>query len=58
MTDEMLDLARQNQAEAGVSNVQWLRGHIENIPLPREHRRRDHLQLRHQPFRRQAPGPS
>ena len=36
MTDEMLDLARQNQAEAGVSNVQWLRGHIEEIPLPRE----------------------
>jgi len=36
MTDEMLDLARQNQAEAGVTNVQWLRGHIENIPLPAE----------------------
>ncbi len=34
MTDEMLDLARRNQAEAGVTNVQWLRGHIENIPLP------------------------
>jgi ubiquinone/menaquinone biosynthesis C-methylase UbiE len=33
MTDEMLDLARRNQAQAGVSNVQWLRGHIENIPL-------------------------
>ena len=36
MTDEMLDLARRNQAEAGVSNVQWLRGHIERIPLPRD----------------------
>jgi arsenite methyltransferase len=36
MTDEMLDLARRNQAEAGVSNVQWLRGHIEEIPLPRD----------------------
>ncbi len=36
MTDEMLDLARQNQAEAGVTNVQWLRGHIEAIPLPRD----------------------
>jgi SAM-dependent methyltransferase len=36
MTDEMLDLARRNQAEAGVTNVQWLRGHIEQIPLPRE----------------------
>ncbi len=34
MTDEMLDLARRNQAEAGVANVQWLRGHIEQIPLP------------------------
>ena len=34
MTDEMLDLARRNQAEAGVTNVQWLRGQIENIPLP------------------------
>src|SRR5581483_10571366 len=34
MTDEMLQLARRNQAEAGVSNVQWLRGHIEDIPLP------------------------
>jgi arsenite methyltransferase len=36
MTDEMLDLARRNQTEAGVTNVQWLRGHIENIPLPRD----------------------
>jgi SAM-dependent methyltransferase len=36
MTDEMLDLARRNQVEAGVTNVQWLRGHIEEIPLPRE----------------------
>jgi arsenite methyltransferase len=34
MTDEMLDLARRNQAEAGVTNVEWLRGHIEEIPLP------------------------
>jgi ubiquinone/menaquinone biosynthesis C-methylase UbiE len=36
MTDELLDLARRNQAEAGITNVQWLRGHIENIPLPAE----------------------
>jgi arsenite methyltransferase len=36
MTDEMLDLARRNQAEAGVTNVHWLRGQIENIPLPRD----------------------
>jgi arsenite methyltransferase len=34
MTDEMLDLARANQQEAGVANVEWLRGTIESIPLP------------------------
>ncbi|GAA4862178.1 methyltransferase domain-containing protein [Actinomycetospora straminea] len=34
MTDEMLDLARQNAADAGVTNVEFLRGHIEAIPLP------------------------
>ena len=34
MTDEMLELARRNQAEAGVTNVEWLRGEIEAIPLP------------------------
>jgi arsenite methyltransferase len=34
MTDEMLELARSNQAKAGVTNVQWLKGHIEAIPLP------------------------
>ncbi len=34
MTDEMLELARQNQREAGVTNVEFLKGHIENIPLP------------------------
>jgi arsenite methyltransferase len=36
MTDEMLDLARRNQTEAGVANVQWLRGRIEEVPLPRD----------------------
>jgi ubiquinone/menaquinone biosynthesis C-methylase UbiE len=36
MTDEMLDLARANQAKAGVENVHWLKGHIEAIPLPTE----------------------
>jgi arsenite methyltransferase len=36
MTDEMLDLARANQAKAGVENVVWLKGHIEAIPLPDE----------------------
>ncbi len=34
MTDEMLALARQNQKEAGVENVEFLRGEIESIPLP------------------------
>jgi ubiquinone/menaquinone biosynthesis C-methylase UbiE len=34
MTDEMLDLARRNAREAGATNVEFLRGHIEDIPLP------------------------
>jgi SAM-dependent methyltransferase len=34
MTDEMLDLARRNAAEAGVTNVEFLKGYIEEIPLP------------------------
>src|SRR5216684_1999683 len=34
MTDEMLALARENQRKAGVSNVEFLKGAIENIPLP------------------------
>ena len=34
MTDEMLDLARANAAEAGATNVEFLRGTIEAIPLP------------------------
>jgi len=34
MTDEMLALALENQAKAGVSNVEFLKGAIENIPLP------------------------
>ncbi|MBJ7354675.1 MAG: arsenite methyltransferase [Thermoleophilaceae bacterium] len=33
MTDEMLDLARANQAEAGVTNVEFIKGTIEDIPL-------------------------
>jgi arsenite methyltransferase len=33
MTDEMLDLARANAAEAGAENVRWVKGHIEQIPL-------------------------
>ncbi len=34
MTDEMLDLAKKNAAEAGVINVEFLKGYIEAIPLP------------------------
>ena len=34
MTDDMLALARKNAAEAGVKNVEFLRGRIEDIPLP------------------------
>lgn len=37
MTDEMLELARKNQAEAGVTNVEFLKGDIEAIPLPENH---------------------
>jgi ubiquinone/menaquinone biosynthesis C-methylase UbiE len=33
MTDEMLDLARKHQAEAGASNVEFRKGTIEDIPL-------------------------
>ncbi|HEX8903900.1 MAG TPA: methyltransferase domain-containing protein, partial [Longimicrobiaceae bacterium] len=32
--DEMLALARENQRAAGVENVEFLKGHIEDIPLP------------------------
>jgi arsenite methyltransferase len=36
MTDEMLDLARANAAQAGATNVEFLKGTIEDIPLPDE----------------------
>ena len=36
MTDAMLELAERNRTEAGVENVRFLRGVIENIPLPPE----------------------
>jgi ubiquinone/menaquinone biosynthesis C-methylase UbiE len=34
MTDEMLALARENQRKSGVENVEFLKGEIENSPLP------------------------
>jgi len=34
MTDEMLALARENQRQAGIENVEFLKGEMENIPLP------------------------
>ena len=34
MTDEMLDLARTNAAEAGVENVEFIKGYLEDLPLP------------------------
>jgi len=34
MTDDMLALARRNAAQAGAHNVEFLKGHIEDVPLP------------------------
>ena len=34
MTDEMLALARENKRKSGIENVEFLKGDIENIPLP------------------------
>ncbi len=34
MTDEMLDLARRNASESGLSNVEFVKGQIEAVPLP------------------------
>src|SRR5574338_220928 len=34
MTDEMLELARRNQAEAGIENATFVKGTIEDVPLP------------------------
>src|SRR5262249_9223291 len=36
MTDEMLELAHKNAAHAGVENVEFLKGYLEDIPLPDE----------------------
>ena len=37
MTDEMLELAEKNRAEAGAENAEFLKGHIEDVPLPENH---------------------
>lgn len=34
MTDEMLAVAKENQVSSGINNVEFLKGHIEDIPLP------------------------
>jgi arsenite methyltransferase len=34
MTDDMLEVARANQREAGIANAEFLKGHIEDVPLP------------------------
>jgi ubiquinone/menaquinone biosynthesis C-methylase UbiE len=34
MSDEMLALARENQGKSGLKNVEFLKGEIENVPLP------------------------
>ena len=64
-TVEMLDLARRNAAEAGASNVEFLHGTIEQIPLAGRLGRCRHLELRHRAVRRQGrhvrrdrPGPA
>ena len=36
MTDDMLALARENQRKSGITNVEFLRGEIEHIPLPND----------------------
>ena len=58
MTDEMLALARENQRKAGVTNVEFLKGEIEQHPAARQLGRRHHLELRHQPVGRQGQGPA
>ena len=37
MTDEMLELARENRRKAGVENAEFLKGEMEDIPLPDDH---------------------
>ena len=54
MTDEMLQLARRNAAEAQATNVEFRKGTIKALPLDERERRRGHQQLRHQPGVRQG----
>ena len=56
MTDEMLALAQRNAAEAGATNVEFIRGHIEDIRFRQILGRRRHQQLRDQSRGRQAGG--
>ena len=57
MTPEMLALARRNQRDAGVTNVEFLRGGDRGDPAPGPLGRCDHLQLRDQPVDGQGPCP-
>jgi arsenite methyltransferase len=50
MTDEMLALAEENKRKSGLTNVEFLKGEIENIPLPNKFGGRHYLELRHQPL--------
>ena len=56
MTDEMLSVAEENKRKSGLENVTFLKGEIENIPLPDNSDRRDHFQLRDQSVGRQGSG--
>ena len=55
MTDEMLALANENQAKAGVENVEFLKGEIENIPLAGQFGGCGDFELRDQSFDGQGP---
>lgn len=46
MTDEMMALAEENKRKSGLTNVEFLTGEIENIPLPDNLRRRRSFGLR------------
>jgi hypothetical protein len=54
MTDDMLDLARANAAKAGATNVEFLKGEIEAVPLPESAVDVVIFRLRDQPVHRQA----